>query len=54
MTAKEGAFWEYVGLTGWQVLALVVSTSVLFWFFSVLMRAFPTAPVWGLAACRRP
>ncbi|MCL2092054.1 MAG: DUF421 domain-containing protein [Micrococcales bacterium] len=36
----EDAFWDYISLTGWQVLALVVSTSVLFWFFSFLMRVF--------------
>jgi uncharacterized membrane protein YcaP (DUF421 family) len=36
----EDVFWDYIGLTGWQVLALVGSTSVLFWFFSVSMRVF--------------
>ncbi len=40
MAAMEDAFWEYIGLTGWQVLALIVSTSVLFWFFSLWMRVF--------------
>lgn len=40
MATVEDAFWDYIGLTGWQVLALIVSTSVLFWFFSVSMRAF--------------
>ncbi|MDR3068682.1 MAG: hypothetical protein LBU50_04180, partial [Cellulomonas sp.] len=36
----EDAFWDYIGLTGWQVLALVGSTSVLFWFFSGAMKVF--------------
>ncbi|MCL2849741.1 MAG: DUF421 domain-containing protein [Micrococcales bacterium] len=33
----ENAFWDYIALTGWQALALVGSTSVLFWFFTLLM-----------------
>jgi len=34
------AFWGYLGLSGWHVLALLVSTSVLFWFFTISMRVF--------------
>jgi uncharacterized membrane protein YcaP (DUF421 family) len=34
----EDVFWGHIGLTGWQLLALVVSTSVLFWFLTVSMQ----------------
>ncbi|MDR1767940.1 MAG: DUF421 domain-containing protein [Propionibacteriaceae bacterium] len=32
--------WAELGIGGWQALALVVATTVLFWFFTWLMHAF--------------
>jgi len=40
VTRMTEAFWGYIGLTRWHVLALLVSTSVLFWFFTISMRVF--------------
>ncbi|MDR0847549.1 MAG: DUF421 domain-containing protein [Propionibacteriaceae bacterium] len=31
------AMWDQLGITGWQALAVVVSTTVLFWVFTFLM-----------------
>ena len=32
--------WNQLGITGWQVLALVVATTVLFWAFTLVMGYF--------------
>ena len=34
------AMWDQMGITGWQILAVAISATVLFWVFSLLMSYF--------------